>query len=160
MRPTINTEKHYQQSSLGAVASGAITNIEVLNAVAAPVAVNEVRQGAIVSAIYVEMWLTSDDAGAGTAIVTLEKVPGAVTTFMTAANSAALGNYDNKKNIFHTQMGLVPGNTTYPMVTIKGWFKIPKGKQRMGLDDKIHLNLHGQSNGLSFCGFTTYKEQY
>ncbi len=160
MRPVVNTEKHYQQSSLGSVASGAITNIEVLNAVAVPTATNEVRQGSIVSAIYVEMWITTDDANQGSSIVTLEKVPGAVTTFMTAADSATLGNYDNKKNIFFTQMGLTPGQNQFPMATIKGWFKIPKGKQRMGLDDKIHLNLHGQSNGLAFCGFTTYKEQF
>ncbi len=159
MRPVITTEKHYVQFSLAAVASGAITNLELVHGVAAPSAADEVRDGSIVSAVYIEMWLQSDDAAAGTAIVTLEKLSGSMDN-MTAAESAALTSYDNKKNVFHTQMGLIPNNVTYPMVSVKGWFKIPRGKQRMGFGDKIRLNIHGQSNGLSLCGFTTYKEQF
>ncbi len=160
MRPVVNTEKHLVQFSLAAVASGAISNLEILNAVASPSANNEIRIGAVVSAIYVEMWVQSDDAAAGTAIVTLERVDGNVTAFMTAGNSANLNAYENKKNIIHTQMGLIPNNVTYPMVSVKGWFKIPKGKQRFGADDKFMMNIHGQSNGLSFCGIAIFKEQF
>ncbi len=105
------------------------------------------------------MWLTSDDTAAGTAIVTLEKVPAGATA-MTAAQSAALNDYPNKKNILHTQMGLLGPNTQYPMAVVKGWFKIPKGKQRFGLKDILSLNIHGQSNGLAGCGFFIFKEQF
>ncbi len=159
MRPVINTEKHYLQVSLGTVASGAITAITLAQAVAAPTTLAQVREGAVISAIYIEMWITGDDAVQGTSIVTLEKLPGSATA-MTTTESAALGAYDNKKNVFFTQMGLTPPNTQYPMASVKGWFKIPKGKQRFGLEDSLVLNIHGQSDGVTFCGFATYKEQY
>jgi len=159
MRPTINTEKHYVQQSLGTVVAGAITPISIAFAAAAPTGAEQVREGCKITAVYVEMWLTGDDAVAGTAIVTLEKRSGNMVA-MTAAQSAALNSYVNKKNVFHCQMGLLPPNTQYPMASIKGWFKIPKGKQRFGLQDLLVLNIHGQSDGVDFCGFFTYKEQY
>ncbi len=160
MRPRVHTEKHFSQRSLFSVASGAITNQIVLTAVAVPSSAAHVREGAIISALYVEMWLSSDDAASGTAIVTLEKVQGATSVLMTTGEAGALNDYDNKKNIFHTQMGLLPSNVNYPMAVIKGWLKIPKGKQRFGLNDRLILNIFAQSNGVSGCGFFLYKEQY
>ncbi len=159
MRPRVNTEKHYVQQSLAVVASGAINNFVVAQAVAIPTTAVHVREGAIISAIYIEMWIQTDDAALGSSIITLEKLPG-VGIPMTAAQSASLNTYFNKKNVFYTQMGLTPNNVQFPMASIRGWFKIPKGKQRMGLDDALILNIHGQSNGLSFCGFCIYKEQF
>ncbi len=160
MRPVINTEKHIVQQSLASVASGAITNRTIAFGVVTPTSTNtDVREGSIITAVYVEMWVTSDDTGAGTAIITLEKRGGNMVA-MTAGQSAALNTYVNKKNVLHTFMGLVGPNTQYPMAVVKGWFKIPKGKQRFGINDLLVLNMHGQSNGLSFCGFFVYKEQY
>ncbi len=160
MRPMVHTEKHYVQQSLFAVGSGAIVPFTIAQAIAAaPTSANHVREGATISAIYVEMWLTSDDAAAGTCIVTLEKLPGSATA-MTTVESASLSAYDNKKNVLHTQMGLLGPNVQVPIAVIKGWFKIPKGKQRMGLEDSFVLNIHGQSNGCAGCGFFTYKEQF
>ncbi len=158
MRPRVNTRKHYRQLSLGAVASGAITPLTLIEAVAAPTASHEVLEGAIVSAIFIEMWLTSDDAAAGTGIVTLEKIM-ADAIAMSVTESAALFDYSNKKNVLHTQMGLLGPNVQVPLASVRGWFKIPKGKQRFGLGDRLVLNIHGQSNGIAFCGFATYKEQ-
>ncbi len=159
MRPRVNTQKHYAQHSLFTVAAGAISNRVIANALAAPAASNQVREGAIISAVYIEMWIQTDDAALGSSIVTLEKVP-AGQTLMAAGQSAALDTYPNKKNIFFTHMGLTSNNVTYPMSPIKGWFKIPKGKQRFGLNDQLVLNVHGQSNGLNACGFFIYKEQF
>ncbi len=159
MRPVVNTEKHYTQFSLATTAAGAITNITLVNAVAAPSSGEEVREGAVISAVYIEMWVHSDDAASGTIITTLEKV-GQGTASMNTTEAADLSAYANKKNVLHTQMGLIGNNVTYPMATIKGWFKIPKGKQRFGLSDRLNLNIFAQSNGLSRCGFATYKEQY
>ncbi len=159
MKPVITTEKHIVQFSLASVASGAITSLVLVNAVAAPSTVPEVREGSIVSAIYIEMWVHSDDATSGSVITTLEKI-GQGAASMAAGESASLNSYPNKKNIFHTQMGLIGSQTTYPMAVVKGWFKIPKGKRRFGLNDRLNLNIHGQSNGLVLCGFCTYKEQY
>ncbi len=160
MRPTINTEKHYIQQSVATVALGAIIPISIAFAVAAhPSAPTEVREGAKISAVYIEMWITSDDATLSSGIVTLEKRQGNMVA-MAAGQSAALDSYVNKRNVLHTFMGLLPSNTQYPMATIKGWFKIPKGKQRFALQDVLVLNVHAQLDGLTICGFMTYKEQY
>ncbi len=159
MRPVVNTEKHYVQFSLATTTAGTITNRTIVNAVAVPTGDDEVREGSIVSAVYIEIWITGDDAVASTAIITLDKL-GQGTASMTAAESADLGSYANKKNILHTMMGLAPPNTQYPMAAVKGWFKIPKGKQRFGFGDRLNLNIHGQSDGLTTCGFMTYKEQF
>ncbi len=159
MRPKVHTEKHIVQNSLFAVASGAITNTVIANSVAVPVGANQVREGCSISAVYIEMWLTSDDTAAGTCIVTLERLSGGQ-PLMTAAVSALLNDSLNKKNILHSQMGLLGPNTQYPMSVVKGWIKIPKGKQRFSLGDRLVLNMHGQSNGMAGCGFFIYKEQY
>ncbi len=161
MRPRVHTEKHLVQRSLFAVASG-VLNIHVI-AIAPQTHVaataDNVREGSIISSVYIELWLTSDDAAAGSVVCTLEK-RGGTTTAMTAANSAALDSYANKKNILHTQMGLIGPNVQVPMPIVKGWFKIPKGKQRFGQGDVLIFNILAQSNGVSGCGFSIYKEQY
>ncbi len=160
MRPVINTEKHFVQQSLFTVAASAMANKGIVTAVAVPGTSGlDVREGAIISAIYVEMWITSDDATAGTCVATLEKLPSGKDP-MTAAESALLFTYTNKKNILHTFQGLVSTNVQYPTAILKGWFKIPKGKQRFGLGDKLKLNILAQSNGLNGCGFFLFKEQY
>ncbi len=159
MRPIVITEKHIVQQSVSSVTSGNISNVEVLDTVAAPTALNEVREGSRISAVYVEMWLSVTAATQGSAIVTLEKRGGGQPA-MTAANSASLGSYPNKKNVLFTFQGLIAGNDQYPMVVIKGWIKVPKSKQRFGLGDGLFLNVHGQSTGANFCGFFIYKEQY
>ncbi len=159
MRPVINTEKHYVQFSLASVGSGAITNLDIIDAVAVPTALDEVREGSKISAVYIEMWLHSDDATSGSVICTLEKLSGDMSV-IAVGEIAALGSYVNKKNVFYTQMGLLPNNVSYPMSVIKGWFKIPKSKQRFGLGDSLVLSMFGQSNGFFLCGFATYKEQY
>jgi len=160
LRPRVNTEKHYHQDSLFAVAAGAITPRRIMEATAAPDGTSqEIRVGAVVTAVYVEMWLTGDDTVQGSAILALEKISTSQTN-MSAANIAALHLYANKKNVFHVFMGLMPPNTQNPVAAVRGWFKIPKSKQRFGLGDKLVLNIFGQSDGLAGCGFYTYKEQY
>ncbi len=161
MRPKVHVEKHITQHALFAVGSGNLTTLTIATALAVPdhAVANEVREGSSISAVYAEIWLSSDDAASGTAICTLERRPGGVNA-MIAAESASLDSYDNKKNILYTFMGLLPSNVQYPMASIKGWIKIPKGKQRFGIGDKLVFNVHGQSNGIAGCGFFIYKEQF
>ncbi len=162
MRPRVHVEKHIVQRSLFTVAAGAIDNFVIADARQLPSATapSEVREGCTISAVYIEMWIQSDDTALGSSIVTMEKLSGSGSGTMTAADSALLNGYDNKKGVLYTQQGLTPTSIQFPMATIKGWFKIPKGKQRFGLEDRIILNVHGQSNGLSACGFALFKEQY
>ncbi len=161
MRPTVTTAKHYVQQSIFAVASGAIVNTVMASGVTVALAnlQNEVREGCKISAIYCEYWVTSDDATQGSSIITIEKKSSNQPT-MTAAESALLFTYPNKKNVLKTFMGLNNSNVGVAQPIIREWIKIPKSKQRFGLDDQIVVNFHGQSNGLSVCGFTLYKEQY
>jgi len=42
---------------------------------------------------------------------------------------------------------------------MRGWYKIPKTKQRFGLGDRLVLQIASQgTDALDFCGFATYKE--
>ncbi len=159
MRPIIHSTKHYFQTSLANVAAGTILQSSLVVAVAVvdKNAKNEVEEGATIKAVFIEYWITGDDAVQSSGIVTLEKIPAGATA-MTAAQSADLQDYPNKKNVLHTFMGLFGPNTQRPLRAISGWFKIPKGKQRFGLGDKLALNFHGQSDGINICGFVIYKE--
>ncbi len=119
----------------------------------------EVAEGAIVKAIWVEFWLTSDDAGQGSFSVSIEKIP-ANATNMTFAQSIALGTYPNKKNVLYITRGLVSTTTGTPIPVIRQWIPIPKGKQRFGLQDRLNINFTAIANGLTHCGFVLFKEYY
>ncbi len=159
MLAPINTTKHMVQQSLAAVAAGAILVIDLADAVNAPSAnlAKEVREGAVIKAIFLEYWMTSDDAAQSTVVVTLEKTVSDASG-MTAAEAAALFTYRNKKNVLNTFQGILGPNVQVPMPVIRGWFKIPKGKQRFGLRDKLRINFLAQSNGSNLCGHAIYKE--
>ncbi len=80
---------------------------------------------------------------------------------MTFAEHVDLHNYTNKKNIFYHTQGLFNDNDADAIAFIRGWFKVPKGKQRMGLNDSMHLLITAQAPvDASICGFATYKEYY
>ncbi len=160
MRPIIQTTKHYVQQSRSQVGTVSITNLDISHAVvmASNNLVDEVLEGALVKAVFVEMWLL-DTANDGSFVITLEKVNGGMPA-MTFASINALGFYANKKNVLYTTQGLSPNNGIgNPIPIIRQWFKIPKGKQRQGLGDKLVLNIANNGlNDLEFCGFFTYKE--
>ncbi len=160
MKPIIHSQKHYVQQSRSQVATVSIGIIDIIDSVQSTVAnlVDEVVEGATIKAVYVEMWLL-DTSADGSFIMTLEKRPSGSPT-QTFAVSNALGTYANKKNILYTTQGLSPNNGVgNPLPLIRQWFKIPKGKQRFGLGDKLVLNITNNGlNDLEFCGFFTYKE--
>ncbi len=160
MRPPIHSTKHYVQFSLFAVAGGAITTLSPASAVAVvdKNASSEVEEGSIIKAIWLDFWLTTDDAVQGSTVCIVEKVPGAQTTTVTTAQIASLQDYPNKKNVLFAFQGLTPPNTQYPMNVFHGWYKIPKSKQRFGLGDKLSISFYGQGDGLQLCGLSVYKE--
>ncbi len=158
MRPIIQSVKHYLQYTLSNEAAGTIgqrTLVDAVNVTAANLA-QEVPEGAVVKAVYVELWIASDDAAAGSFEISVERQSG-VPGLMTYAESLALNDYTNKKNILYNTMGLIATNVANPTPILRQWFKIPKGKQRFGLGDKLILNISSISNGLNYCGFVTYK---
>ncbi len=160
MKAPIHSEKHYFQMSFATVGTLAAATQVVAHAVtmANKNAVNEVLEGSIIKAVYVELWTVSS-ASDGSEIVTILKDTQDLGG-PTFAEMAALGSYNNKKNILFTHQGLSANDgINNPTPVIRGWIKIPKSKQRFGLGDKFLIVISNPSaNDLDFCGFATYKE--
>ncbi len=71
-----------------------------------------------------------------------------------------LFNYENKKNIFYTTQGLASNDgIAGPHNLFKGWIKIPKGKQRFGLGDRLQFALASRGSAdIKWCGLALFKE--
>ncbi len=160
MKPVIHSQKHYVQQSRSQVATVSTTALDIILAVEGTVAnqPDEVIEGAVIKAVFVEMWIL-DSSNAGSFVITLEKLNASIAP-PAFANMNALGTWKNKKNILYTTQGLSPNDGVgNPVPIIRQWFKIPKGKQRFGLSDELVLNIcNNGANDLEFCGFFTYKE--
>jgi len=157
----INTVKHYVHHSASSVVGGTIVNDIVVQAVVAPAtaASFEVKEGAVVKAIYVERWVTgslADDPSQFTLVIEKKRNNEPNLTF---AQSQNLGAYPNKKNILFTTQGLVGSETVgAPSIPlIRQWILVPKGKQRFGLADVFMVSIAFVLNGRR-CGIDTFKE--
>ncbi len=146
--------------SFSTVASGTVVSTVLIEGVTVgnKNTVSEVVEGAIVKAIYIELWILGDTANA-TQITTLTKLQSGAAPF-SAAQMASLGTTAGKKNILFTSMGLGSNDgIAAPINIMRGWYKIPKSKQRFGLLDTLELSIFAQgAAGIDFCGFATYKE--
>ena len=100
MRPVISSKKHIVQTSQSTVAQAAkVTTVLAVSIEGAPSTPTQLKEGALVKACYVELWVSMDSASVvGSYTVVLEKVPGVGGT-ISAGDMAALHDYDNKKNI-------------------------------------------------------------
>ncbi len=158
----INSIKHYVPKTNTGVASGGLVSEFIADAVVAPATASpfSVREGSIIKAVHVEVWIIGDEATDTTSqfVFVVEKAPGN-TTAITVTNLLNLGSYPNKKNVLYTSQGVlgagIDGNGAIPV--FRGWILIPKGKQRMGLDDSLRWHLTGVGS-LRVCGLVTYKE--
>ncbi len=160
MKPVIHSVKHIVQTPISQIATGARENILIFAAVESTVAnaATEVEEGSIVKAVYVEMWL-QNQSNLGHAILILEKVEGGEVG-ATFAEMGSLFTYTNKKNILFTHEGLTSNDGIgNPLPVVRQWFKIPKGKQRFGLGDRMTLTISNpSSNNLDRCGVCIFKE--
>ncbi len=158
MRSPIHSKKHYVQVSLQTVLAGARLNTTLIDAQEITATdPDEVEEGAIVKAIFIEMWARTGDTAAGSVLMSLIKLPGGV-GFPTFVQLIALHDYDNKKNILYHTQGNSNDQDSTATAFIRQWFKIPKGKQRFGLGDKLILSVSAQALDQIICGFCTYKE--
>ncbi len=162
MLAPINSIKHYVHQTNQPIASGAVISIVIADAVIAPAtaAASQVHEGSVLKAIYLEFWLGGDgSSGLETTFTLMVEKKRDLEPDATFANMSNLGAYPNKKNILYVTQGIVPamldGGMTIPLV--RGWFKIPKGKQRFGLDDQFMVTVASVDNS-RICGFATYKE--
>ncbi len=162
MRAVIKSKKHIFQISQSTVAQTAAvitTIVEAKEGTGTTPAV--VEEGAIVKACYVEFWVSQDSASVvGSYTLVLYKNPGGNANANTTA-LAALHDYDNKKNILFTAQGLLTPTDGGQVPVLRGWYKIPKGKQRFGLGDKLEVSIRNNnatSIDINFCGLAIYKE--
>ena len=160
MKPVIHSQKHLVQQSRSTVATVSTTALDIILSVstADKTAVDEVEEGAVIKAVFVELWIL-DSSNDGSFVITLEKLPASIAP-PAFANMNALGSWKNKKNILYTTQGLSPNDGVgNPVPIIRQWFKIPKGKQRFGLSDELVLNVcNNGANNLDICGVFIYKE--
>ncbi len=160
MRPVIHSVKHIVQAPFSQITTGTAENILIFAGVESTVAnaATEVEEGSIVKAVFVEMWL-QNSANDGHQVLILEKVEGN-NTGATFTELATLFSYHNKKNILFTHEGLSANDGVgNPLPVIRQWVKIPKGKQRFGLGDRMELSISNpSSNNLNRCGVFIFKE--
>ncbi len=137
------------------------TQVVILSQEAVSTTPSAIEVGALVKAVYIEYWLGNASATVvGSYTTCLQKNPGGNSP-LSAANMAALHDWDNKKNILFTSQALVPPTDGGQVQVMKGWYKIPKGKQRFGLGDQLNLvtrNNNSTAVDVNGCGFALFKE--
>ncbi len=161
MKPVISSRKHIVQHTQFTVASAAVVSHIIVSAIetSAVNASHEVIEGTVIKAVYIERWLfTSEDTGVGASFVfIIEKAP-ADSVDPSFTNMGLLDSYPNKKNILFTSQGLLGLASTNPTPVIRQWIKIPKGKQRFGLGDKLKIHIAAiGANDVVGCGLGIYK---
>ena len=159
VRPTITSEKHINQSSQQTLTGpGTIVAVNLATAKHAvdPASANDVPVGATIKAVYVELWILAEGNAIGATTVTVEKLISGSGS-MSFGNSSALHNYDNKNNIFYSTQGIMGEANTNPTPFVRQWIKIPKGKQRWSLGDKLVINISAITSDITFCGLYIYK---
>ncbi len=158
MKPVITSKKHYVQATLFTIGGTSIENIVIVDSKADPTLANDVLEGSIVKACFVEIWIQGSANQPGTFQVSIEKVPSGL-GLMTNVDSSVLYTYSNKKNILFTSQGIVGDANSNPIPIIRGWYKIPKGKQRFGLGDRLVLNVNNITvDDFEACGIFVFKE--
>ncbi len=162
MKNPIHSKKHIVQISQATVAQAAVVITDIVDSIeGASSQPDQVNEGATVKNCYVEFWVSQDSASVvGSYTVVLYKRPGG-NVAITASNMAALHDYNNKKNILFTAQGLLTPNDGGQVPVIRGWYKIPKGKSRFGLGDKLQVvirNNNATAIDINFCGLAIYKE--
>ncbi len=158
MRPVIHSQKHYVQITRSSVLTVARNIEDIIISKATPTAVDEITEGAVVKAVYIELWLMNEGNDGSDVVIVSKHVADATGPNFTTMN--ALGNYANKKNVLFVHQGLSSNDGIgNPVAILRNWVKIPKSKQRFGLGDSLRITIaNNGANSLDYCGFATYKE--
>ncbi len=159
MKSPIHSNKHFVHTPATGVASGAALTVNLVAAIAEGSARTDARQvteGATIKALFLEYWVKADNPNF-TVAGAFCKIPGGGALSPTFSDMANMGSYENKKNVFEFHQGLAPsGDQT--LALFRQWYLIPKGKQRMGLGDKLSATFSFTGSAGDVCGFATYKE--
>ncbi len=153
----IHSIKHYVHKTAVTIGTGTNAQFVLVDAIVkggTRSASEDVEEGAIIKAVYIELWLN----GTANQIATwvLVKRPASLAA-PTVAQMTNLATYENKKNIFVSGQGLTPSGGNQ-MAMFKGWYAIPKGKQRFGFGDVLSITVNSTGGNAIMCGLCTYKE--
>ncbi len=158
MRSPIKSIKHYVHLPASVITSGALLGQPLVVAItegAARANASDVEEGCEIKAVYCEFWISGVTIDKTAVWIIVKRPSGAVNPSFTEMNN--LGTYVNKKNILFTGQGLAPTNGNVLNI-VKGWIKLPKGKRRFGLGDKLFLVVAATGTNVNICGFNTFKE--
>ncbi len=159
----INSIKHFVSRTNTTVATGAVSVLDIVDAVAQPAVSNttDVVEGSIVKAVWIEYWAQANGATGTTTqvVLTVEKIPSNGIN-PTVSNLLNLMAYQNKKNILFTHQGVQHAaiDGVSPIPILRAWVLIPKGKQRMGLGDRIVVSVTPLGTDIQTCGMFIFKE--
>ena len=161
VRPTINSVKHVNQYTLAEVGPAAKTNLVIAKTVQGPDAnlPSEVREGAVIKAVYLELWFLGTGQQPTTIFCFVEKI----TSEQGSGSFTALQNvftYGNKANILEMHQGVVGDANTNPVPFWRGWIKIPKGKQRFRNGDELNISISSITEATQWCGLSIFKEYF
>ncbi len=159
MRAPIVSRKHIIQHTQTTITSANVSTFVEVDALAVQnVNANfEVTEGSVLKNIYIELWIMSASTSVATFSLIVEKsMAGQVVPTFT--NMTTLDAYPNKKNVLYSSQGLVADVDANPTPVLRQWIKIPRSKQRFGLDDQFRISIAaiGSAN-LLVCGLTIYK---
>ncbi len=159
VRPMVTSIKHYVQQGIDVVDQGTVKAVVICNALGKGVALTgaaEFEEGSSIKAVFIELWILAGAQQPGSFTLTVEKIQGGL-GFPTFATMSNLDDYPNKRNILYTTQGVSPDANGNPVPVVRGWYKIPKGKQRFALGDVLVLTLSANVEDHTFCGVMTYK---
>ena len=162
MRARVNTVKHIVQLPLVTVGVGLFNQAVLVDAITkggARTSTRDVEEGAIISACFVEFWIVNEGNAPGQFVCALLKLPAGVDP-PDATDMLNLQAYPNKKNILFTSQGVLQSGAVQAVPIIRNWYKIPKGKQRFGLGDRLVFMTQAVGEDIDRCGVSVYKEQY
>ncbi len=159
MLAPVVSRKHVIQHAQFTVSSAASTTFIEVSAVAIQnVDTNfEVVEGSVIKAVYIELWLLGSGStqSSYTCIVEKSQSGQAIPTF---SQMTTLDAYSNKKNVLFSSQGLIGGSAANPTPVLRQWIKVPKSKQRFGLDDRYRISIASLgAQDLQGCGLVIYK---
>ena len=158
MKAPIVSRKHIVQHTITQVPTLTVDTKSEINAVAVQDVnlAQEVVEGSIIKAVFIERWLLGTFNEGSFVLIVEKSVGGQGVPLIT--DMTTLDAYPNKKNILFTSQGLLSEDNANPIPVLRQWIKIPRGKQRFGLDDKLRVciaSIGGES--VQYCGLTIYK---
>ncbi len=141
---------------------GVPTDVRLITGVDAPILGNtdEVETGARVNSLFLNVQVVGTDAaGLHNAYFIIYKNPGDNINAPSIPNANATGSSTFKRQIFHTEMGMLSDDgDSIPVTLFKGVLKIPRSFQNMRISDLIQIQLFSSGSNFDYCVECIYKE--